>query len=176
MRRRDLIVGLAASGLAASPLAVRAQQKAMPMVGFLHPATPAGRERLVAMFHEGLTESGYVEGSNVKIEYRWGEGHYERLPDLAADLVRSEVAVIVAATLPSAVATKQATSTIPIVFWVGDDPIKQGLAASLSHPGGNATGITMFSAGLIGKRLGLLRELVPRSSRIAILLNPTIQT
>jgi len=124
------------------------------------------------MFREGLADSGYVEGNNVVSEYRWAEGHYDRLPTLAADLVRRQVDVIVAATLPAAVVTKQSTSTIPIVFWVGDDPIKLGLVATLSHPGGNATGITMFSVGLIAKRLGLLRELVPRTSSIAVLLNP----
>ena len=124
------------------------------------------------MFREGLADSGYVEGNNVVSEYRWAEGHYHRLPTLAADLVRRQVDVIVAATLPAAVVTKQSTSTIPIVFWVGDDPIKLGLVATLSHPGGNATGITMFSVGLIAKRLGLLRELVPRTSSIAVLLNP----
>jgi putative ABC transport system substrate-binding protein len=170
MRRRELI--LLVAGAMAYARTLRAQQKAMPIIGFLHPASLAERERLVAMFREGLADSGYIEGSNVLIEYRWAEGHYDRLPALAADLVRRQVGVIVAATLPSAVATKQATSTIPIVFWVGDDPIKLGLAASLSRPGGNATGITMFSAELIAKRLGLLRELVPRSSPIAVLLNP----
>ncbi len=120
------------------------------------------------MFREGLAERGYTEGRNVTIEYRWAEGHYDRLPALANDLVSREVAVIAAATLPPAVAAKQATRTI----WVGDDPIKHGLAANLSHPGGNATGIPMFSAGLIAKRLGSLRELVPRASQIAILVNP----
>jgi putative ABC transport system substrate-binding protein len=171
MRRRELIA-LLASGAMSWPITATAQQPAMPAVGFLHPASLAGRERLVAMFREGLAERGYTEGRNVTIEYRWAEGHYDRLPALANDLVSWQVAVIAAATLPSAVAAKQATSTIPIVFWVGDDPIKHGLAASLSHPGGNATGITMFSAGLIAKRLGLLRELVPKASQIAILVNP----
>jgi putative tryptophan/tyrosine transport system substrate-binding protein len=171
MNRRQLILYVGAAACV-WPSCARAQQRAMPVIGFLHPASLAERERLVAMFREGLADSGYIEGSNVLIEYRWAEGHYDRLPALAADLVRLQVGVIVAATLPSAVATKQATSTIPIVFWVGDDPIKLGLAARLSHPGGNATGITMFSAGLIAKRLGLLRELVPRSSPIAVLLNP----
>jgi len=166
------MVGLAAGGLAAWPLAVRAQQPSMPVVGFLHSGSLSGRENQIATFREGLAASGYTEGKNVMIEYRWAEGRYDRLPELASDLVRRPVAVIAASPLPSALAAKQATATLPIVFMAGDDPIRLGLAKSLSHPGGNATGISILTAGLNGKRFGLLRDLVPEATLIALLVNP----
>ena len=166
------MVGLAAGGLAAWPLAVRAQQPSMPVVGFLHSGSLSGRENQIATFREGLAASGYTEGKNVMIEYRWAEGRYDRLPELASDLVRRPVAVIAASPLPSALAAKQATTTIPIVFMAGDDPIRLGRAKSLSHPGGNATGISILTAGLNGKRFGLLRDLVPEATLIALLVNP----
>jgi putative ABC transport system substrate-binding protein len=174
MTRRDLIA-LIAAGAIAWPVAAHAQQP-MPVIGFLRaafPALPTGHEDPAkAGFLDGLAESGHVEGKNVAIEYRTAEGHYDRLPALAAELVRQRVAVIVAAALPSALATKQATSTIPIVFWVSDDPIKRGLAASLNHPGGNATGISSLTIGLTAKRLELLHQLVPKASSISLLVNP----
>jgi len=172
MRRRDLIVRLAGGGLAAWPLAVRAQQPSMAVVGFLHSGSLSGRENQIATFREGLAASGYTEGTNLVIEYRWAEGHYDRLPELATDLVRRQVAVIAASPLPSALAAKKATATIPIVFVAGDDPIRLGLAKSLSHPEGNATGISILTAGLNGKRFGLLRDLVPEAALIALLVNP----
>ena len=160
MRRREMIVLLGAAGLA-RPYALRAAQTTMPIVGFLHSGSLSGRETQVAAFREGLADSGYIEGKNVVIEYRWVEGNYDLLPGLVSDLVRRQVAVIAASPLPSALVAKQATTTIPIVFMAGDDPIKHGLAASLNHPGGNATGVSLLTAGLNGKRLGLLHELVP---------------
>lgn len=171
MRRRDVIAGL---GVATIGLLRRgrAQQREVPIVGFFHPASLAAREKQVAGFREGLAETGYIEGKNVAIEYRWAEGHYDRLPDLAADLVMRGVTVIAAPTLPSALAAKKATETIPIVFLLGDDPVKHGFAASLSHPGGNSTGISMLAAGLNAKRLGLLRDLVPNAAHFALLVNP----
>src|SRR5262249_41880691 len=153
-------------------LDAHAAQTTMPIVGFLHSGSLSGRETQVAAFREGLAESGYIEGKNVLIEYRWAEGHYDLLPALMADLIRRQVAVIAASLLPSALVAKHATTTIPIVFMAGDDPIKHGLAASLSHPGGNATGVSLLTAGLNGKRLGVLHELAPKASLIAFLVNP----
>ena len=171
MRRRELIFSIGAAGLMQS-LGARAEQTTTPVIGFLHSGSLSGRETQIATFREGLAASGYTEGKNLVIEYRWAEGHYDRLPKLAADLVRREVAVIAASPLPSALAAKQATATLPIVFMAGDDPVRLGLAKSLNHPGGNATGISILTAGLNGKRFGLLRDLVPKASLIALLVNP----
>jgi ABC-type uncharacterized transport system substrate-binding protein len=170
MRRRAFItlLGGAAAGW---PLAARAQQQPMPVIGFLHVGSAGALSHLVAGFRQGLRETGYVEGTNVMVEFRWGQ--YDRLPALAADLVRREVAVIVTGggDAPAA-ATKAATSSIPIVFNVGRDPAKAGLVARLNRPGGNATGVNIFSAELETKRLGLLNEVAPGGSVIAALVNP----
>ncbi len=169
-----LFGGAAMSAMRLSP--VRAQQAAMPVIGFLHSSSPEENVRRLGAFLEGLHESGFVEGRNVAIEYRWALGHTEKLQALAADLVRRQVAVIATpGSTVASVAAKQATSTIPIVFTSGSDPVELGLVASLNHPGGNLTGVTSVNADISAKRLGLLRELVPQAMRYFALVNPASQ-
>src|SRR5258706_11582114 len=173
MRRRKFIA-LLGGVVAAWPFVARAQQKAMPVIGVLHTGSPSDSSGpFMGAFRQGLSEVGYVDGQNLAIEYRWAEGHYDRLPALAADLVDRKVDLIMANSPPSALAAKSATSTIPIVFRGGADPVGGGLVASLARPGGNLTGVSFIPNELTAKRLELLSELVPQAGGIALLVNPT---
>jgi putative ABC transport system substrate-binding protein len=172
MRRRDFIVALASVVAVSTPLFALAQQAAMPVVGFLNGASPHGYALYVGAFRQGLKEACYVEGENVAIEYRWAEGDYDRLPELAVDLVRCHMAVIVANTQAASPA-KAATQSIPIVFITGFDPVNAGLVASLNRPGGNVTGVSMMTGALATRHIGLVRELKPDITSIAVLANPS---
>jgi putative ABC transport system substrate-binding protein len=171
VKRRDFIT-LLGGAAALWPLTARAQQKALPVIGYLSSGSPGPSAPFVAAFREGLGDTGYVEGQNVAIEYRWAESLYDRLPALAADLVGRKVDLIATNAIPSALAAKGATSTIPIVFEVGTDPVRDGLVASLARPGGNLTGVAFMLVELVPKRLELLSELVPEAKVIALLVNP----
>ena len=170
IRRREFIAGLA--GAAAWPLAAGAQRPAMPVVGFLFVSPPEAAADQLTAFRKGLSEMGYVEGRNLAIEIRSAHNEYDRLPELAADLVRRRVAVIAVGSIAAALAAKAATTTIPIVFTFGGDPVQLGIVANLNRPGGNVTGVSSMQQELMAKRLGLLHELLPGATRFAVLVNP----
>jgi ABC-type uncharacterized transport system substrate-binding protein len=178
MRRREFITLLGGTAVSAAwPRVARAQQPAMPVIGFLNPQTPEAFVEPMRGFRQGLKDTGYVEGENVTIEYRWADNQKGRLPAMAAELVRRRVAVIAATGGgPSALTAKAATTAIPIVFNIADDPVSLGLVASLARPGGNITGVSILSTELTTKRLDLLRELVPGGVRVAVLVNPSTPT
>jgi putative tryptophan/tyrosine transport system substrate-binding protein len=171
LKRRDFITLLGGAAVA-WPRAVRAQQPAMPVIGFLNSTSPGSIRRQVAAFHQGLKDAGYVEGQNAAVEYRWAQGQYERLPALAAELVQRPVAVLAATSTPAALAAK-ATTTVPTVFTTAANPVELGLVASLSRPGGNVTGATQLNVEIGPKRLELVRELIPRAKVVGLLVNPT---
>jgi ABC-type uncharacterized transport system substrate-binding protein len=172
VRRREFIT-LLGGGMIAGPRAVRAQKAALPVIGFLHYASPGTLAHLAEAVRRGLKEVGYVEDRNVTIEYHWAEGHYDRLPALAADLVRRQVTVITAGGAVAAQAAKKATATIPVVFTSGADPVASGLVASLSRPGGNLTGVSLLAAEMATKRLEMIRDLLPKARAVAMIVNPT---
>jgi putative ABC transport system substrate-binding protein len=172
MRRREFITSLGGA-VAAWPLVALAQQTALPVVGFMNNSNAKGTEGLQAAFLQGLSETGYIDGKNVTIEYHWADGQPDRLSGVAGELVRRRVSVIVATSTPAALAAKAATATIPIVFETAADPIKLGLAASLNRPGGNATGVAQFNSVLVSKRVGVLHDLIPTAKIIGMLVNPT---
>src|SRR5882672_2580669 len=172
MKRREFMT-LLGGAAAALPLAARAQQKSMPVIGYLSVGFPQLQHPFLIAFHDGLKENGYVEGQNLEIEYRWAEERYDRLPELAADLVRRKVEVIVATGELPLRAAASATSTIPVVFTIGSDPVQSGLVASLARPDGNITGFTAIATELVSKRFELVSELLPQARKLAVLTNPS---